>query len=71
MTKLRIRELAEERKINISDLSRRTSMAYTTAHALWHDSSKRWNRDTLDSVARVLGVRVRDLFADEQPPPAP
>ncbi len=69
VTRLQVRELAKARGMTISDLSRRTEMAYTTTHALWHDSSERWNRKTLDNVARALGVRVRDLFADEQPPP--
>ncbi len=65
MARLRIRELAEQRGLNITELSRAARIAYSTAHALWHDTPQNLNRDVLRKVARVLGVQVRDLFAEE------
>lgn len=65
MTHLRIKELAEAQGLNITTLARKAELSYTTAHALWHDTAKQWNRDTLNSVARVLGCRVSDLIAGE------
>lgn len=65
MARLRIRELAEERGLNITELSRQARIGYSTAHALWHDKPENLNRRVLDAIARVLKVQVRDLFADE------
>jgi len=65
VTHLRIKELAEAQGLNITTLARKAELSYTTAHALWHDTAKQWNRDTLNSVARVLGCRVSDLIAGE------
>jgi hypothetical protein len=65
MTNLRVRELAEKRDMSISDLARDADLAYTTAHALWHDSARMWDRKILDRIALVLGVRVAELFGGE------
>lgn len=65
MTRLIVRDLAEQRGLNISTLARKSALAYTTAHALWHDSARVWDRRTLDRIAVVLGVRVNDLFEGE------
>lgn len=65
MTHLRVRELAEERGLNITTLSRRAELAYTTTHALWHGTPQQLNLRTLDRLARALGVSVRDLFGGE------
>ena len=68
MTTLRIRELAEAKGLNISQLARRANLAYTSAHALWHDTMTQLDRRTLDRVALVLGVTVSDLFTGEPDP---
>lgn len=65
MARLRIRELAEQRGMNITELSRQARIAYTTAHALWHDTPENLNRRVLGRVAQALRVQVRDLFAVE------
>lgn len=65
MTYLRVRELAEAQGMNITDLSRKALISYTTAHSLWHDRTDQLNRRTLDRVAHALGVRVGDLFGGE------
>jgi transcriptional regulator with XRE-family HTH domain len=65
MVRLRIRELAEQRGLNITELSRQARIGYSTAHALWHDKPENLNRTVLGKIARVLNVPVRDLFADE------
>jgi DNA-binding Xre family transcriptional regulator len=71
MTYLRVRELAEERGLNITTLARKAELSYTTAHALWHDRTDQLNRRTLDRVARALGVQVRDLFGGDPEDAAP
>ncbi len=65
MTYLRVRELAEQKGLNITTLSRKAELAYTSAHALWHGDVTQVNVKTLDRVARALGVRVSDLFGGE------
>ena len=68
MTYLRVRELAEERGLNITTLSRKAELAYSTAHSLWHGDVAQLNIKTLDRVARALGVRVSDLFGEGSKP---
>lgn len=65
MTHLRVRELAEAKGMNITDLSRKALISYTTAHSIWHDRTDQLNRKTLDRIAVALGVRVSDLFGGE------
>ena len=65
MTRLRVRELAEEKGWNITVLARRAAITYPTALSLWHDSAQQWSRKTLNRVALALGVRVADLFVGE------
>lgn len=65
MTRLLVRELAEKQNLNISTLSRKAALAYTTTHMLWHDTAKIWDRRSLDRLALALGVRVSDLVSGE------
>jgi len=65
MTRLLVRELAEKQNLNISTLSRKAALAYTTTHMLWHDTAKVWSRESLDRLASALGVRVADLVTGE------
>ena len=62
MTKLIVAKLAEEQGLNITTLARKAELSYTTVHALWHDSAKVWNRESLDSLALALGVQVADMI---------
>ncbi len=70
MTHLRVRELAEAQGLNISQLARKANIAYTSAHALWHDTITQLDRRTLDRIALVLGVTVNDLFGGLPDPEA-
>jgi DNA-binding Xre family transcriptional regulator len=67
MVRLQIRELAEQRGLNITELSRQARIGYSTAHALWHDKPENLNRTVLNKIAQALGVQVRDLFAEDGP----
>ena len=70
MVRLQIRELAEQQGLNITELSRQARIGYSTAHALWHDKPENLNRTVLSKIARVLGVQVRDLFAEDEENPS-
>jgi transcriptional regulator with XRE-family HTH domain len=65
MVRLRVREIAEQQGLNITELSRRAVIGYSTAHALWHDKPENLNRTVLSKVAKSLGVSVRELFAED------
>lgn len=68
MTYLRIKELAEQQGLNITTLSRKAELSYTTVHALWHDKVTKVAIITLERVAVALEVRVSDLFGGEPEP---
>ncbi len=68
MTTLRVKELAETRGWNISQLARKAKITYPTALGLWHDKAEQFQRKTLDRVAVALGVTVSDLFAGQPDP---
>lgn len=63
-TYLRIKEIGEQQGLNITTLSRKAELAYSTGHALWKGDVAQINIRTLDRVARALGVQVSDLFGD-------
>lgn len=59
----RISRLMGERRLTISETARRAGLAYTTVHALFHDTVTRLDVDTLDALCRALEVSsVADLF---------
>ena len=69
MARLRVRELAEARGLNISQLLLKanrltpgSSLSYPTVHALWHNKTKRPDLDTLTAIARALEVEPGDLI---------
>jgi len=68
MTQLCIKHLAEQRGLNITTLSRRSELAYTTVHALWHATATQFSLKTLDRVACALDVQVSDLFVGSPDP---
>jgi len=64
MLRLRIKEAAEERGYNMSSLSRKSDVSFKTVKRLWKDPYQTANTDTLERIARALGVSVRDLIED-------
>jgi len=69
MARLRVRELAEAKGMNISQLllqanrlSPASSLSYPTVHALWHNKTKRPDLDTLTVIARALEVEPGELI---------
>ena len=64
MIRLRIREIAEEKGYNMSSLSRKSDVSFKTVKRLWKDPYQTANTDTLEKLAKALGVSVRDLLED-------
>jgi transcriptional regulator with XRE-family HTH domain len=76
MARFRVRELAEERGLNIAQLmnlanrmSPEASLSYPTVHGLWHNKTQRPDLDTLSVVAKALGVSPGDLITEEEEQP--
>ena len=66
MPRLKIKEVAEAKGVNMSQLSRRADLAYRTISLLWHNPEHDASMSTLTKIARVLGVSIHDLISDEE-----
>ncbi len=62
MVRLRVKEVAEAKGYNMSSLSRASDVSFTTIKRLWRRPDGGANVETLDKIARVLGVSVADLI---------
>jgi hypothetical protein len=74
MPRLRVRELAEANDLNISQLQRKADITMGTARRYWYGTRdgkaegeplEELNLPVMRSIARVLGVKVRDLLSGE------
>jgi putative transcriptional regulator len=45
-----------ERRLSIAEVARRSGLAYSTVHDLYHGKAKRVEFATLDKVCRAIGV---------------
>jgi DNA-binding Xre family transcriptional regulator len=59
---LHIREIATKQGVTRTKLSRLADLNYATINALWGDEISSVNLVTLEKIARVLKVRVSDLY---------
>ncbi|MBO0789719.1 MAG: helix-turn-helix transcriptional regulator [Ktedonobacteraceae bacterium] len=62
MIRLKIREIAEAKRINMSKLSRMADVNYNTIRAIWDNETKDVNVSTLEKIARALQVEVSELI---------
>ena len=63
-TRLRIKEIAEEKVMSMTKLSHRSEVAYNTVRKLFRDPYAEVTVTTLRRIADVLGVSVKDLLED-------
>lgn len=62
MVRLKIREIAEAKKINMSKLSRMADVNYNTIRAIWDNEMKDVTVSTLEKIARALQVDISELI---------
>jgi DNA-binding Xre family transcriptional regulator len=62
MVRLRVKELAKERGISLSRLSRISDVSYKTVQAMWRNPDQGFNTKTLERIAKALQVEMGDLF---------
>jgi transcriptional regulator with XRE-family HTH domain len=65
MVRLLIKELAQQRNISQSRLQREAGITMPQLRRYWSNSSESVVLDALERIARVLGVKVADLFSDD------
>lgn len=62
MIRLRIREIAEAKNINMSKLSRMADLNYNTIRAIWDNPMKDVAVSTLEKIAKALSVEIAELI---------
>ena len=65
MVQLRIKELAEERNLNMSQLQKATQLDLGLIRRYWYNDTSMVRLDALTVFAAFFGVTVGDLFATE------
>ena len=66
MIRLKVREIAEQKKISMTRLSRIADVNYKTIHAIFQDPYRDVAYSTLIKLAKALKVTIEDL-AEEEP----
>ena len=64
MVRLRVKELAEQRGFNMSSLSRAANISFNTVKRIYRDPYRSTSTETLERIAKVLGVPTGDLLED-------
>lgn len=62
LIRLRVREVAESRGVNMSKLSRMADVQYNTVRQIWSDPYRDVLLSTLEKLAIALHVQVGDLY---------
>lgn len=64
--RFRLEELLEERAMTQSELARRSGITFATINAMCRNRTDGVKLDTLDKLARVLGVQPGELIAADR-----
>jgi DNA-binding Xre family transcriptional regulator len=64
MVRLRVREIAEQKGMSMSKLSRISDVNYKTIQQIWRDPYQGINTKTLERIAKALGVATSELIED-------
>jgi DNA-binding Xre family transcriptional regulator len=65
MIRLKVREIAEQKGMSRTKLSRLSDTNYKTVNMIWKNPSyKKVGPTTLERLAKALGVRVVDLIEE-------
>lgn len=66
MQRLRIKEIAQAKGFSMASLSRKADMDVKTIQKLFNEPDCDPYLSTLRTVAKVLGVSMRDLFDEDE-----
>jgi DNA-binding Xre family transcriptional regulator len=62
MIRLKVREVAETRKLSMARLARRADIDFKTVQRIYHDPFREITTTTLDKIAKALGVDASELI---------
>ena len=62
MIRLKIREVAESKRMSMRKLVKRSGIAYNTLRTIYRDPYRRVSTDTLDKIATALEVDASELI---------
>ena len=68
MIRWRLREIAEPERWNVKKLAEQTGLAYGSVYAIWNDTARRVDLDTLDKLATILNVAPGEFFIWDNTP---
>ena len=74
MRRLRVKEVAQAKGFTMARLQRAADINLKTMQSIWHNPQHDASLNTLDKLAKALGVPVTDLIEDVPeviPPPTP
>ncbi len=66
MIRLRIKEIAKERKISMGKLSRMSDVSQTTIKRIFDNPYHDAGIHTLWKIAKALGLSINDVIEEEQ-----
>lgn len=58
----RLKEIAEPERWNARKISEATGLAYNTVWGIWANKSRRADLDTLETLAKLLGIEPGQLI---------
>ena len=64
MIRLRVKEVADAKGLNMTKLSQRSEISFTTVKSMFRNPYKSINTETLDRLAKALNVSVFDLIEE-------
>lgn len=64
MVRLRVKEILQERHISMGKLSRLSDLSLSTINRVCNDPTYGPTLNTLERIAKALGVHVQDLFEE-------
>ena len=67
--RLRVKEVAEAHGLNISSLSRKSDVSFSTIKRMWRNPYRSASTEILGKIAETLGVSVHDLVEDSTDTP--
>ncbi len=66
VARLQIRDIAQSQNLNRSQLQMKAGITMPLLNRYWNNKTRSVNLEALSKIARALGVRVRDLFTDNE-----
>jgi len=64
MIRLRVKEVVEAKGLNMSKLSQKSEVSFTTIKSMFRNPYRSVNTETLDRLAKALGVSVFELIEE-------